>query len=62
VAGSVQIHDFMDKAVPYRPVEFDLPPETTGSGTLDLAWTRLPGQGGNGRGCQVAEVWLIKTK
>ena len=23
-------------------------------------WSREPGQGGNGRGCQVSEVWLIK--
>jgi hypothetical protein len=25
-----------------------------------LNWTQEPGAGGNGRGCQVAEVWLIK--
>ena len=29
-------------------------------GELTLRWYREPGQGGNGRGCQVAEVWLIK--
>jgi hypothetical protein len=60
--GSIEIHDYIDKPVPYRPIEFDLSAETTRSGTLDLEWTRQPGQGGNGRGCQVAEVWLIKTK
>jgi hypothetical protein len=26
-----------------------------------LSWYRTPGLGGNGRGCQVAEVWLIKA-
>ncbi len=30
------------------------------NGDLNLAWTREPGQGGNGRGCQVSEIWLIK--
>jgi hypothetical protein len=27
---------------------------------LNLVWTREAGQGGNGRGCDVAEIWLIK--
>ena len=43
-----------------RPIEFDIPREATRSGVLILAWTREPGQGGNGRGCQVSEVWLIR--
>jgi hypothetical protein len=58
--GAIEIHPYMAKPTPYHPVEFDLPKEATQSGELDLAWTREPGQGGNGRGCQVAEVWLIK--
>jgi hypothetical protein len=44
----------------YQPVEFDLPPEATAGGVLDLRWYGVPGRGGAGRGCQVAEVWLIK--
>src|ERR1039458_1666304 len=36
------------------------PRRTKAQGTLDLAWYREAGLGGNGRGCQVAEVWLIK--
>ena len=27
---------------------------------LTLTWSADPGRGGNGRGCQVAEVWLVK--
>jgi hypothetical protein len=46
--------------VPYRPVEFDIPPQATAGGELRLSWTIEPGQGGNGRGCQVSEIWLIK--
>jgi hypothetical protein len=58
--GAVEIHAFIAKPVPYRPIEFDIPREATRSGVLNLAWTREPGQGGNGRGCQVSEVWLIR--
>lgn len=53
-----EIHTPLTKL--YEPVEFDLPPEATASGVLDLRWYGVPGRGGAGRGCQVAEVWLIK--
>jgi hypothetical protein len=56
-----EIHPYMLRAWPPAPQEFSLPPEATSSGKLKLAWTREPGLGGNGRGCQVAEVWLIPT-
>jgi len=58
--GSIEIHGFIAKPNPYRPIEFDIPHEATRTGELNLAWTREPGQGGNGRGCEVSEVWLIK--
>jgi hypothetical protein len=58
--GDIEIHPFIEKAAPYRPMEFDVPREATQNGELNLAWTREPGQGGNGRGCDVAEIWLIK--
>ncbi len=58
--GSIEIHPFIAKATPYRPVEFEVPREATRNGELNLAWTREPGQGGNGRGCDVSEIWLIK--
>ena len=38
-----------------RPAEFLIPQEITRDGVLDLKWQLV-----SGRGCQVAEVWLIK--
>jgi len=59
--GNLEIHPFMHKPWPPRPLEFDLPAEANAAGELSLIWNREPGLGGNGRGCQVAEVWLLKT-
>jgi hypothetical protein len=55
-----QIHPFIVKELPFRPLEFDIPAAATRAGELTLSWYREPGFGGNGRGCQVSEVWLIK--
>ncbi len=57
---TIEVHPFIKKKVSYGPVEFDIPPEATVNGTLTLTWHREPGQGRNGRGCQVSEIWLIK--
>ncbi len=59
-AGSRLLHDYLVK--PYEVLEFPAPPEVTRDGTLVLEWNRPPGVGGAGRGCQVAEVWLIKLR
>lgn len=56
---SVEIHPFLQRAWPPAPQEFSIPAQATVDGELTLTWTREPGIGGNGRGCQVAEVWLI---
>jgi hypothetical protein len=59
VAGEkLEVHAPLTKT--YQPVEFDVPPEATAGGVLDLRWHSADGRGGAGRGCQVAEVWLIK--
>jgi hypothetical protein len=55
---STEIHPFLSK--PFERLEFDLPAVITHSGNLTLNWTQEPGSGGNGRGCEVAEVWLVK--
>jgi hypothetical protein len=55
-----EIHPYMAKPVPFKPLEFPLPQSATAKGELKLSWFGEPGLGGNGRGCQVAEVWLIK--
>lgn len=57
---TTEIHPLIPKPVPFKPLEFALPPGTTASGELNLSWFGEPGRGGNGRGCQVSEVWLIK--
>jgi hypothetical protein len=55
-----EIHPLIPKGRDLRPVEFDIPREATRGGELTLTWHQESGRGGNGRGCQVAEVWLIK--
>jgi hypothetical protein len=54
-----QVHPFLPKERPVRPVEFDIPAAATSKGRLELSWSQETARGG-GRGCQVAEVWLIK--
>jgi hypothetical protein len=56
-----EIHPYILRAWPPAPQEFPIPKEATSEGTLKLSWTREAGLGGNGAGCQVAEVWLIPT-
>jgi hypothetical protein len=61
VAGEKwEVHSLIEKPTPLRPLEFDIPHEATEHGELELAWYGEPGLGGNGRGCQISEVWLIK--
>ncbi|MGH9469269.1 MAG: hypothetical protein ACRD1N_02870 [Terriglobia bacterium] len=56
---NVEIHGYIEKPWPVKPLEFAIPKQATASGKLQLRWYREPGLGGNGRGCQVAEVWLM---
>jgi len=57
---TIEIHPYISRPVPFKPVEFAIPQETTARGELNLSWFGEPGLGGNGRNCQVSEVWLIK--
>ena len=59
-ADGTAIHPLIAKPLPPKPLEFDIPPEATSDGVLTLRFQLEPGRGGNGRGCQVAEVWLIR--
>jgi hypothetical protein len=52
------IHGYLEK--PFQVLEFAVPLEATRHGELLLQWNRPPGAGGAGRGCQVAEVWLMR--
>lgn len=57
--GKYQVHDYLEKPVPLRPVDFGVPVEATQDGELELEWSLNPqAASGNGRGCQIAEVWL----
>jgi len=56
----IEVHPFLTKPKPFKPLEFAIAPAATQSGTLTLSWFGEPGLGGNGRSCQVSEVWLIK--
>ena len=53
--GDIEIHGDLKQPSPIAPMEFDIPQKATAKGVLSLEW-QLSG----GRGCQVAEVWLIK--
>jgi hypothetical protein len=54
----LEVHPLIEKPSPVEPLEFDIPEAATAHGELRLRWYRAPGLGGNGRGCQVSEVWL----
>ena len=57
----VLLHGFQPAPVPIRPLEFDVPINTTRTGTVTIE-CRQPGgsaSNGNGRGCQIAEVWMM---
>jgi hypothetical protein len=59
--GQHEIHGMRPKDPQGRPEEFDVPIEATRSGSLHLNWSRPTGLGGNGRGVQVSEVWLMRV-
>ncbi len=55
-----EVHPLMDRPVPFRPLQFDIPPEATATGELTLKWYAEPGFGGNGHGVHVAEVRIVR--
>ena len=59
-ADDMQVHDLISRPIPFETMEFDIPSAATEDGMLTLSWRGEPGRGGNGRGTQVAEVWLIR--
>ena len=50
-----EIHGPLAMPEPVWPVEFDIPHTATCDGTLELRWDLV-----DRRGCQVAEVWLMR--
>ena len=60
LAGGIEVHGLIAKPQPVQPLEYEIPASAIRNGTLDVTWYREKGLGGNGRGCQVSEVWLIR--
>jgi hypothetical protein len=60
-SDGIEVHPLITKPFPFKPLEFAIPQSATAKGELTLRWTGEPGLGGNGRGCQVSEVWLLKS-
>ena len=58
--SGTEVHPFIQKPNPFCPLEFTIPKAETRTGNLTLKWFGEPGLGGNGRGCQVSEVWLLQ--
>jgi hypothetical protein len=56
----IEIHPLLTRPLPFKPLEFDIPLQATAGGQLTLTWSGEPGLGGNGRGCQVSEIWLMR--
>jgi len=54
----LEVHPLIKKEI--LAMEFDIPREATADGELTLTWRQGPGSRGAGRGCQVAEVWLMR--
>ena len=57
---TIEVHPYLAKPMPFKLLEFPIAPAATQSGKLTLSWFGEPGLGGNGRSCQVSEVWLMK--
>jgi len=55
-----EIHPFLDRPIPNAPLEFAVPPASTADGELELILNRKSSDHGNGRGTQLAEIWLLK--
>ena len=53
--GEHEIHGPMPQPGEPERQEFDIPEEATKDGVLELQWDNV-----TGRGCQVAEVWLLR--
>jgi len=55
------VHGYIQKPNPIKPIIFNITQQATSDGNLKLSFNQSPGGGGNGRGCQVSEVWLMNT-
>lgn len=56
----LEVHPWLERPIPARPLEFAVPAAATADGSLTLEWRREPTEHGNGRGAQLAEIWLLR--
>jgi hypothetical protein len=59
---TIEVHPYITRPYPFKPIEFDIPQSATQTGKLTLSWLGEAGLGGNGRSCQISEVWLLKKQ
>jgi hypothetical protein len=59
--STIEVHPPLLRTWPPAPQEFPIAKQATASGELTLTWTGEHGGGGDGRSCQIAEVWLLWT-
>jgi hypothetical protein len=59
--ASALLHGFQKAPNPMGPLEFDVPRAATAGGSVTIQCQQPEGsaQNGNGRGCQISEVWLV---
>jgi hypothetical protein len=57
--NTTEIHPHMERPLPYKILEFEIPKQLTATGQLHLTFEPEPSLGGNGRNTQVSEVWLL---
>ena len=55
-----EVHGFIEKPDPAVPLLFLIPAAAAASGSLKLTWRREPGLGGEGQGCHITEIWLMR--
>lgn len=57
---SEEVHGFIEKPDPVVPLLFDVPVAATRTGSVKLTWRREPGLGGEGQGCHISEIFLMR--
>jgi hypothetical protein len=57
---TIEIHPYLARPTPIRPLDFDIPAEATRAGTLTLKWSLEPGSAGFAASVAIAEVYLIR--
>ncbi len=57
----MEIHPWMLKKSPPEPVTFAIPRKSTRTGNLTLQWRLASERAGNGTGCEISEIWLMKA-